>query len=161
MTLVKLTIVPVILLYVAELVRNYDPMLNPWCRDCPGGHGEGKPCQIDKSPFTFAEIADAIERKDFEPLCNEKWGYNGGRNTEGVKNEDLCNRARHIRRIAYLATHCDGRDPIRMMGGCAKISDGGHRFAAAIYRGVPTIQAYIETEQDKQLYKGHLPAEER
>jgi|GEM_PF-6731583 len=48
-----------------------------------------------------------------------------------------------------------------MVEGCAKISDGGHRFAAAIYRGVPTIQAYIETEQDRQLYKGHLPAEER
>jgi len=158
---IKLTVVPVILLYIAELVQNYDPMLNPWCRDCPGGHGEGKPCQTDKRVFTVEEIADTIKRNDFERVRNECWGYDGTYNTHGVKNEDLCNRARHIRRIAYLATHCDGRDSIRMKSGCAEISDGGHRFAAAIYRGVQTIQAYIETEQDKQYYKGHLPAEER
>ena len=162
MTSSKLTVVPVILLYVAELKQklNYNPMSNPWCKDCPG-HGVGKPCQTDKSPFTFKEIAAAIERKECEPLCNEKWGYNGEENKDGVRNEDLCNRARHVRRIAYLATHCDGRDPIRMCPGCVKICDGGHRFAAAIHRGVPTILAYVETEQDLQMYKGHLPAEER
>src|SRR5579864_8164012 len=150
----KLTVVPVILLYVAELRRllNYNPMDNPWCKDCPG-HGEGKPCQTDKSSFTFDEITAAIERKDFEPLCNEYWGYNGTKNNHGIRNEDLCNRPRHVRRLAYLATHFDGINPIRMCVGCAKICDGGHRFAAAIYRGVPTIQAYIETDQDRQLYK--------
>jgi|GEM_PF-5514222 len=88
MTSNKLTIVPIILLYVAELPQklNYNPMKNPWCTDCPG-HGEGKPCQKDKAPFTSEEITEAINNKDFEPIRNECWGYDNTYNTHGIKNE--------------------------------------------------------------------------
>jgi hypothetical protein len=162
MSSIKIALVPVFIAYVDEIKKNNpDFMGNTWCKDCKKEGHKDKPCKTDTSPFKPAEIAEAIKRNDFETIRNEYWGYDGTYNTQGIKNEDLCNRARHIRRIAYLATHCDGRDPIRMMPGCARISDGGHRFVAALYRGASTIQVYVETEQDKQYYKGHLPAEER
>lgn len=110
MTPSKLTLVPIVALSVNQLRARYDPMRNPWCEHCSCPTGK-QPCQKDKSPFTWGEITDAIIRQDYEPVRNELWGYDNTRNGHGKKNEDLCNRARHVRRIAYLAVNCDGKDP--------------------------------------------------
>ena len=153
MSSIKLTRVPVYTLSVNELRAIYDPIKNPWCQhcDCPN-----KPCRKDKSPFTFEEITEAINKQDFEPVNNERWGYGNTYNTEGITNQDRCNRARHIRRIAFLAVHPDGRHPIRMKTGQDEIADGGHRLAAAIYRGEEIICARDEAEFDVASSNNHL-----
>ncbi|HEU0046315.1 MAG TPA: hypothetical protein VFQ43_01765 [Nitrososphaera sp.] len=133
-------------------------MVNPWCQHCCCPANK-KPCQKEKSPFTFEEITEAISKQDFEPIRNEFWGYDNTRNTHGLKNEDLCNRARHVRRIAYLAVNCDGRDPIRMKPDKDEIDDGGHRLAAAIYRGADVILARVRADFDVEAFKGHLASQ--
>jgi hypothetical protein len=67
MTSSKLTAVPVVALCVKQLRAIYDPMTNPWCQHCRCPENK-RPCQKDKLPFTFEEIAEAISKQDFEPL---------------------------------------------------------------------------------------------
>ena len=110
---IKLTVVPISALSVNELRSIKDPMSNTWCQHCSCPPGK-QPCQKDKSPFRFEEIAAAIARKDFETERNERWGYDNTikpRSDPDETNRDLCNRARHVRRIAYLASHWDGKHP--------------------------------------------------
>lgn len=153
MSSITLTRVPVYAISVKELRAKYDPMLNPWCQhcDCPP---DKRPCKRSKCFFTFDEIREAIEKQDFEPVRNERWGYD---NTyqNGEVNQDRCNRDRHVRRIAFLVVHPAGRHPIRMKTGTDVIDDGGHRFAAAIYRGEEIICARDKADFDVESGNGH------
>jgi hypothetical protein len=154
MTPTKLTVVPVVALSVNQLRTIYDPIANPWCQHCCCPANK-QPCQKDKAPFTREEITEAVRKQDFEPVRNEFWGYDDTYNNHGIKNEDLCNRQRHVRRLAYLAVHPDGRHPIRMKRDMDAIADGGHRLAAAIYRGEDVIMARVEADFDVEMFNGH------
>jgi hypothetical protein len=163
MTQIKLTVVPISAMSVKQLRSIVDPLSNTWCQHC-SCPPEKQPCRKDKSPFTFEEIAAAIERKDFEIERNERWGYDNTvkpRSDNSVKCGDLCNRARHVRRIAYLASHYDGKHTIIMLNDMSKVYDGFHRLAAAIYLGLDIVQVRPLAEFDEEKFLGYEAPQER
>lgn len=48
------------------------------------------------------------------------------------------------------------KTPIRMKEKMDEIDDGGHRLAAAIYRGAEVIMARVKADFDVELFSGHL-----
>jgi hypothetical protein len=97
-------------------------------------------CWDIEYPVTLDEVLGAVATHDLEPPSADNFhaGFL------------QCDRDSHIRRIAWLVVH-GWKDPIEVDVGIPElgchvrwsVSDGNHRFAAAIARGDRTISASI------------------
>jgi hypothetical protein len=96
-------------------------------------------------PLTTEEIETAVERGDLQPPDSDRYCV-----------DQPCSRQKHIERIAWLVVN-GWNQPLNMDVGVVGmaleptwfVTDGNHRFAAAIVRGDDFVYAYIQGDMGR------------